>query len=294
MNRGRLTVLKAYLMLGKPQITFPVTLSALTGYLLFKGQFAGGWLPGLAGVFLMSFASSAINQVQEAGIDSLMERTRNRPIPSGSVSRTHAMILAMYAAIAGFWLLAHFNESSLPALLSLITLACYNLLYTPLKRLTSFAVFPGALVGALPPLIGWTAAGGPLWHPHILLVGFFFFVGQIPHFWLILLKYDREYAAAGLPTLTQIFSLRQIRHMTLGWVAGTAMAGMLLLIAGVIQGFVPSVLMVVYTMAMLATFRSWLSTSRIPKPDKGFMALNVYYLLMMLTIMADAISESVR
>ena len=279
----------ACIELGKPQITIPVSLSTLTGYILYQGSFTPGWTQTVAGVFLMSFASSAINHVQDAGIDKLMERTRKRPIPSGRLSSSQSLIIASITGLLGLAILLHLPGNSLPASLSLITLICYNLIYTPLKRVTAFAVIPGAMVGALPPLIGWVAAGGHIFHPHILFVGFFFFVGQIPHFWLILLKYDKDYAAAGIPTLLQLFSTPQIQRLTLVWVAVTAMAALLLVIAGVLMTSIAHILILVLTLIIVGSFRSWLKAEIPQNPHSAFMRINMFYLAIMLVIITDAL-----
>ena len=278
-----------YLLLGKPQITFPVSLSALTGYFLFTSSFSWDWLPAIAGVFLMSFASSAINQMQDADVDALMNRTRKRPIPAGNVKKWQALLLAVLTGSIGFLLLLY-NETSLPARLSLITLICYNLVYTPLKRLTAFAVIPGALVGALPPVIGWTAAGGQPFAAPILFVAFFFFVGQIPHFWLILLKYGDDYEKAGLPTLNRLFSRRQIMNMTLGWVAATVMAALLLPLTGVIHTTAGAVAVILLSTMLLLSLRNWLKPGKVPDPHHAFMAINLYYLAMMGLLIIDAMA----
>lgn len=278
-----------YFRLGKPQITLPVSLSAITGYLLYIREFSWDWLPAIAGVFLMAFASSAINQVQDARIDALMPRTRHRPIPSGKVKPMHALLIAILFGTAGFMLLWFCCPPRLPTWLGLITLACYNLVYTPLKRLTAFAVLPGALVGALPPIIGYTAAGGLITNTDILLVACFFFVGQIPHFWLILLKYDKEYQAAGLPTLLQIFSLNQVRIMTMVWVAATTMTGILLPIAGVIRSGIAAFVVLLITLLLLVSLRKWLTQKTITRPGRAFMNINLYYLGMMALLIADAL-----
>ena len=89
--------------------------------------------------------------------------------------------------------------------LSWLTLFFYNPVYTPLKRVTAFAVIPGSMVGALPPMIGWAGAGGSLTSEIIILVAIFFFIGQIPHFWLFLLMFGDQYKLADLPSLNQIF-----------------------------------------------------------------------------------------
>jgi len=278
-----------YLLLGKPQITLPVSLSAITGYLLYIREFSWDWLPSIAGVFLMAFASSAINQVQDARIDALMPRTRHRPIPSGKVKPMHALLIAILSGTAGFTLLWFCCPPGLPAWLGLITLACYILVYTPLKRITAFAVLPGALVGALPPVIGYTAAGGLITNTDILLVACFFFVGQIPHFWLIMLKYDKEYQAAGLPTLLQLFSMNQVRSMTMVWVAATAMTGILLPITGVVRSGITTALVLMITLLLLVSLRKWLTQQSIMKPGRAFMNINLYYLGMMVLLITDSL-----
>ncbi len=281
--------LRQLLLLGKPRISLPVTLSALTGFLLYSGAFAGAWIQTVLGVFLMSFASSAINQVQEAGIDRRMDRTRHRPIPTGRVKPYQAVLVAQFTGLAGFLLLVQPQSSGLPAILGVAALTCYNLIYTPLKKVTAFAVLPGALVGALPPLIGWTAAGGSLWHMHILLVGFFFFVGQIPHFWLIQLRHGPDYARAGLPVLDELFSRRQIQVLTLGWVAATAMAAILLPLFGVIRLPLAAATVYLATLWLLWSFRHWLVRPRNTDPERAFRAINFYYLSIMLVLVADAL-----
>lgn len=238
----------------------------------------------------MAFASSAINQIQDARIDSLMVRTRHRPIPSGRVKPFQAAIIAAMTGISGFLVLWIFLSSSLPAWLSLLTLISYNAMYTPLKRITAFAVIPGALVGALPPMIGWTAAGGQPTDASILFVAFFFFVGQIPHFWLILLKYGDEYAQAGLPTLNRLFSRRQIMNMTLGWVAATVMAALLLPLTGVIQSTAGAVAVIMLSAMLLLSLRNWLKPGKTPDPQRAFMAINLYYLGMMGLLIIDAMA----
>ena len=116
-----------------------------------------------------------------------MKRTAGRPIPAGVISVSRAILFATGSALLGTALLM-LTGAPLAAGIGVFTLLWYNLVYTPLKRITAFAVLPGALVGALPPLIGWTAAGGIPWDMQIITVAFLLFVGQMPHYWLLLLK----------------------------------------------------------------------------------------------------------
>jgi len=112
--------------------------------------------------------------------------------------------------------------------LGLAAAVVYNGIYTPLKRVSPFVVLPGSLIGALPPVVGWTAAGGYLIDPSIHLVAFFFFIWQIPHFWLLLLFYARDYQDGGLPSLFDRFDRRQIVKLTFLWIAAVCVAALLL------------------------------------------------------------------
>ena len=150
------------------RISLPISLSALTGYILFTGSIdKNGWLLAL-GVFLMAASSSAFNHWQERKTDAKMPRTQDRPIPSGRITPAGAFIVALIFAAAGSFVL-HLWINPMALLLSWITLFFYNLVYTPLKKVTAFAVIPGSMVGALPPMIGWSGAGGHLSSETIIL-----------------------------------------------------------------------------------------------------------------------------
>jgi protoheme IX farnesyltransferase len=198
-----------------------VTFSALIGYLLSDGfdLVTAGLLMG--GVFLLSAGSSTLNQYQERGLDARMSRTRNRPIPSGLITPTAALMTALGLLFSGATLL--YLTSTAAFLLGLINIALYNGLYTPLKTKTLFSIIPGALVGAVPPLMGWSAAGGWLLHPHILFVALFMFLWQIPHFWLLISMYGKEYEEAGFSTISQHFSHAQVKHIVFVWAIFTSL-----------------------------------------------------------------------
>lgn len=152
------------------------------------------------GTGLVAGGAAALNQVRERNIDRLMLRTKDRPVASGRMSTGEAIGISGVMVAAGFamlWLIA----STTSALVALATLAIYLFIYTPLKRSTSLSTVVGAVPGALPPLIGWTAAGGTLasaapWSLFLLM-----FVWQLPHFLSIAWLYREDYARAGLPML---------------------------------------------------------------------------------------------
>jgi len=217
---------KAWLELLKLRITVASTITTGVGYVMARGQFDLHMIPVMLGILLQACGAAALNQVQDARLDGLMERTAGRPIPSGRISRLGAAAYAAVLLVAGTSLL--WLSGATPALLGLAAAVVYNGVYTPLKRVTPFVVLPGALIGALPPVVGWSAAGGYLVDPTIHLVAFFFFIWQIPHFWLLLLFYARDYEDGGLPSLFDRFDRRQIAKLTFVWIAALCVAALLL------------------------------------------------------------------
>lgn len=225
----------AFLELTKPGISAAATFTAATGYLAFRQHPDWNLLSSLLGTLLLAMASSAFNEVQEHELDGLMERTRRRPIPRGALGPAGATGFAVLLAASGFSLLLWIHGWT-PALLGLLAMAWYNGVYTPLKRLSAFAVVPGSLIGALPPAIGWTAAGGRLSDPAILALAFLLFLWQMPHFWLLSLLYGEDYQRAGFPTLSTRFPAPRILRLVFASVCATVAACALLPFSGLLHG----------------------------------------------------------
>ena len=217
--------LRIVVELSKIRIAVMATATALMGYVLAaRGLSVEALLP-LAGVFLLACAAGALNQAQEPGIDARMDRTRNRPIPSGRIDVPGAVAIALLLLAAGLLCLSGSREAMA---LGVLTVAWYNGVYTYLKRTSPFAAIPGGVVGALPPVIGWVAAGGELFDPRIGVIAIFFFVWQVPHFWLLLMRIGPEYEKAGLPTLTSLLNRRQLASVTWVWMVATGVACMVI------------------------------------------------------------------
>ena len=279
--------IKIILELGKVRISLPIALSALVGYTLKTGMLGDEVWSLLSGVFLMSCSSGAINHIQEYKTDALMPRTKNRPIPSGKISLKGAIWVAVsFFAYGAFVLLVSFP--SIVFLTSFLTLLSYNLIYTPLKKVTAFAVVPGSLVGALPPFIGWFAGGGQLFDEHILWVSLFFFIGQIPHFWLLLLMFGKEYSLAGFPSLNSVFSDNQIKRLSYSWILATIATSFIVAMT-ILQGSVTMFFLLIYTFYLLFS----LTVGIIVKNDipirASFLKLNFLYLLMMILLIIDSL-----
>ena len=183
---------KGYFKLLKPLLTLAVTFSGVAGFLLVIPY--GGSLNLLqlsVGLFLVASGSAALNQYQERDYDKMMSRTSTRPIPAGIIPASHALLFALILVISGFAVLSAL--SIIAALLALLNLTVYNFIYTPLKRKSYLAILPGGVVGAIPPVIGFIAAGGIGPTNEIVILSLFMFTWQLPHFWLLMIRYSTEY-----------------------------------------------------------------------------------------------------
>jgi protoheme IX farnesyltransferase len=193
-----------YVALAKPRLNVLVVASTLAGFLMARGDTSNVALVlwTIVGTALVAGGSAAFNQVIERETDGLMLRTRLRPLPGGRLPAAEALLFASLMSAAGLLILA-VGVNALAAGVALATLASYALVYTPLKRRTSFATVVGAIPGALPPVIGWAAAGDRLSRGAWLLFGIVF-LWQLPHFLAIAWMYRDDYARAGLPMLPVI------------------------------------------------------------------------------------------
>jgi protoheme IX farnesyltransferase len=226
--------MKRYGDLCKAQVSFFAALSAVVGCLLASPPTIDRLAVAGLGVFLLACAGSALNQFQERDVDALMKRTRNRPIPAGFIRPIPALMFALGLAVVALAMLYAFGNI-LALFLGLVALLWYNLVYTYLKRRSAFAIIPGALVGAVPPAIGWVMGGGGLTDPRLWAVGFLFFMWQVPHFWLFLLEHGREYEQAGLPTLHALFSERSLRRLCFHWICALAAASLCIALYGLVH-----------------------------------------------------------
>ncbi|HCY77839.1 MAG TPA: hypothetical protein DHV28_18170 [Ignavibacteriales bacterium] len=211
----------------KLRITIFVTITTVFGYIAATNSIDAGLILPTIGILLLACGSAALNHYQERNSDARMERTKNRPIPAGKISAKSVLKIALTLVLIGSILL-FLGSGILPLCFGLLNLLWYNSVYTPLKKISPLAIVPGSLVGAIPPIVGWLAGGGYLFDPQIILISFFFFIWQIPHFWLLLMILDKDYQQAGFPTLTQIFSRQQLGRITFIWIIATGVTGLLI------------------------------------------------------------------
>ena len=172
-----------------------------------------------------------------------------------------------------------------PTALVFLTVLWYNGVYTWLKKRTAFAAIPGALIGAIPPAIGWSAAGGRPEDPALAALCLFFFLWQVPHFWLLLFKHGDDYSRAGLPSLTRIFSARQLVHLTFIWMLVTFASSLLFWLYGLTRSpWVDLALLAGGVWLTARACRCVLSGSYSP----AFRSLNLYGFFIMALLMAGA------
>jgi heme o synthase len=281
------TYLKLVTELGKIRISIPVALTTFTGYILYRGAVDNEIILPTLGIFLLASGSSALNQVQEREMDQKMNRTFRRPIPSGRMSVTSALVISIAFFTTGSLVLG-FGSGWLTLAVGLSTFVWYNAIYTYLKRITAFAVVPGSVVGALPPLAGWVAAGGALSDPRAHMIAFFFFIGQIPHFWLILLKYGKEYEMAGFPSITAIMTHTQIKRLTFVWIAATAVSALLLAHYRILQSAWAEWVLIAFSLALAASFSNLVGRRQAElKVRASFVRINIFYLFVMILLCVD-------
>ena len=193
--------LKMYTELVKLRLSFLVAFSSAFGFVLASKGSIDWWTLGVLslGGFMVSGASITMNQIIEKELDKKMKRTQNRPLPTGRVSVQEAAFFAAFLGISGLGLLLVYTNV-LTAVLSLVSMVLYSLVYTPMKRVGPLAVLVGAIPGALPPLLGWTAATGIISAEALIIFGIQF-IWQFPHFWAIAWVADEDYKNAGFKLL---------------------------------------------------------------------------------------------
>ena len=195
------SLLADYVALSKPRVSAMVLLTAAGGFYL--GSLASGISPfhlgllrALLGIALVTGGSSVLNQALERKTDRRMPRTAARPMAQHRIGLAHGLLLG-FALITGGSLYLALTTNLITGTLTLLTAVGYVAIYTPLKRITTLNTFIGAFPGALPPLIGWTAARGLIEWPAVALFAILF-VWQFPHFMAIGWLYRADYAKAGI------------------------------------------------------------------------------------------------
>jgi len=198
------SIFRDYAELTKLRVTTLIVMTAWCGYFFGAHKAGVAWLSwglfhALLGIALVSSGTATLNEVMEYDVDAHMRRTAMRPLPTGRMSLLHATIVGLLAAVGGSIYLALFTNP-LTGLLTFLTSVVYLAAYTPLKRISPICTFVGAFPGAMPGVLGWTAARNQLeWGTLVLFA--ILFVWQFPHFFSIAWLYREDYARGGVKML---------------------------------------------------------------------------------------------
>lgn len=192
-------------------------LAALLGYAAGAPLLSFRAFGAFLGVFFLSAAAASFNCWQDRDADARMERTRSRPLPSGTVTERQVLVLSTALFTAGMIVLYRSSASAYPLLAGLCAVILYNGIYTPLKKKTALAFFPGLACGMVSPLIGWFAAGGSLPSLKIVYIMLLYGIWQVPHTWLIILGHGEDYRRSGMPFVLMNLPEQKVKKFACVW-----------------------------------------------------------------------------
>ncbi len=208
-------------------------------------------------------------------------------MPAGEITPSRAIIVSAALMLAGLSLAFLAGPAAL--ILGLCAIIWYNGVYTRLKRITAFAAIPGAAVGTIPPALGWVS-GGAAFNAEIAAICFIFFLWQVPHFWLLILKHGKDYERAGLPSLTKIMSKAQIARITYVWISAAAVASLALPLYGPLR--TPAVYFLILSLAFWLIWSGKVLTQENSLPSLSsplFRKINIYLFIMMSLLTVESV-----
>ena len=275
--------LRPWLQLVKVPLCVPVACSAGFGAILHTPVLTPSCWAVICGVFFLACGAAGGNSLQEKTTDRLFARTCNRPLVTGRLTEPEAFWLSALLGTLGLAILWLGAASWSSLLLGITALVLYNGLYTPLKQTSVFALFPGGLAGAVPPLIGWTAAGGALIDIYAWQLFALFFFWQIPHFCIILLRHQEDYRAVERPSLIRLLPGQSLERIALVWILAFIVVALSLTLDRV-RLELGSRVAIVLMCGMLAVFSLSLGVKKSPNYHFQFRVLNCLFFFTLLLV----------
>jgi protoheme IX farnesyltransferase len=274
---------RLYWQIAKVPLCLLVSISTLFGYTVAAGEFGLHGLVTALSVLFLACGAASLNSRQEYRFDALHERTKRRPLALGLVTPQEALLLSRALLSAGFVLLLLNSQGLGPVIAAIFSVLLYNFCYTPLKYYTVWSIVPGALCGALPPLIGWLAGGGSSNSAVILLIMAQLAVWQVPHFWLVLLTHRGDYRLGTMPSMLAELEERKLRVISVVWVFALVIIAQVL---GLVLHELPAAIRWIVSLAgftLLAFYSFAMWRERNPLGYRFlFILLNIYMLVVML------------
>ena len=280
-------MIKDFIVLTKFVLSFAVSLSALFAYIMAKGEIGTDMFIATFAVLLVAMGVSTLNQVQEYEKDALMDRTKHRPIASGKWSPTTGIVIAAILILLSLGVI-YSLIGMIGINLFLFAFIWYNFVYTPLKRTSALAVVPGAILGVIPPAIGWIAAGHSLQEPQFFALGLFYFVWQIPHFWLLVMLFHGEYRDGGYPTAMKLFGKISLQKVTFVWLFLTIQTGIFMVsIFGVDSNMIYWLLILTGLLGFASSLQLLVKNFDLKNARKIFYQINLAFLMTIILVAID-------
>lgn len=282
-------MIKDFISLTKFVLSFAVSLSALFAYIMAKGTIGADMFIATFAVLLVAMGVSTLNQVQEYKEDSLMERTKHRPIASGKMSPMTGIIIG--AVLIVLSLVVIYDLLGMTGInLFLFSFVWYNLIYTPLKKKSAVAVVPGAILGVIPPAIGWLVAGHSLMEVEFYALAGFYFIWQVPHFWLLVMLFYGDYKGAGYPTAMRLFGRISLQKLTFVWLIFTIQAGIFLVsIFDPISSVIMALLVITAILGFMSSLQLLYKNFELSHARKVFYQINGAFLATIILLSIDEV-----
>ncbi|HEY9190849.1 MAG TPA: UbiA family prenyltransferase [Sulfurovum sp.] len=267
-------------------LSFAVSLSALFAYIMAKGEFGTDMLLATLSVLLVAMGVSTLNQVQEYKEDSKMERTKNRPIASGRMSPATGVIIA--AVLIALSMVLIYDLLGITGInLFMFAFIWYNAMYTPLKKKSALAVIPGAILGVIPPAVGWLVAGHSLKELEFIAIAAYYFIWQVPHFWLLVMLFHGDYKEGGYPTAMRLFGQGSLQRLTFVWLIFTIQAGIFLVWAFEVYPVTIGLSILVGIWAFISSFELLRPRFELKNARSVFWKINAAFLAIIILISID-------
>ncbi len=275
--------------LTKLIISASITFTTLAGYVISKGVVDSTLFLVLLGVFLLAAGASTINHIVERRTDALMPRTKNRPLHSGRMSVLQASIWASLFIISGTAVLLIFTNPVCVSL-GIFNAMWYNLVYTPLKKISVWAVFAGTITGIIPYFMGVLAATNQIPNAADYFIGFYMFLWQIPHFFLLISKYGKEYEQAGLASITQKSTTEKIVLISYLWMIASCIASLLIPLFGIAHHKISGLVILGISLCVLLIIaKGTFGKNRFQDLRTPFITTNLMQTGFMLTLVIDGL-----
>ena len=279
-------MVKDFFIVTKFVLSFAVSLSALFAYVMAKGEVGLDMLLATFAVLLVAMGVSTLNQVQEYKSDAKMDRTKNRPIASGRMSPQRGLIIGavlIVLAMGLIYVLLGFTGINI----FMFAFIWYNAMYTPLKKKSALAVVPGAILGVIPPAVGWLVAGHSTLELEFIALALYFFIWQVPHFWLLVMLFYGDYKDGGYPTAMKLFGQASLQRLTFVWLIFTIQAGIFLV--WVFQPYVATLVLsiLVGIWAFISAFELLKESFELKNARSVFWKINAAFLAIIILLSID-------